>query len=69
MLLSTLGHSVQTVHNGTAALNAAGTFKPEVIFLDIGLSALNGYEVARRLRSQQQQTGAHPHLVALMGYG
>lgn len=69
MLLSTLGHSVQTVYNGRAALDAAGIFQPEVVFLDIGLPAMNGYEVARRLRSQRQQTAVHPHLVALTGYG
>ena len=40
-----------------------------MIFLDIGLPALNGYKVARRLRSQQQQTHVPPHLVALTGYG
>lgn len=69
MLLSTLGHSVQAVYNGRAALDAAGTFQPEVIFLDIGLPAMNGYDVARRLRSRWQQTAVHPHLVALTGYG
>jgi CheY-like chemotaxis protein len=39
----------------------------EVVFLDIGLPRMDGYEVARRLRAQYGS--ACPRLIALTGYG
>ncbi len=67
MLLLTLGHDVRRAHDGLAALDAAQNFRPDVALLDIGLPALDGYEVARRLR----QTAGLEHvvLVAITGYG
>ena len=43
----------------------AAIFAAEVVLLDIGLPGMNGYEVARRLRS----TDTVVRLVALTGYG
>jgi twitching motility two-component system response regulator PilG len=37
--------------DGAAALRAAGTTRPDLIFLDITLPDLDGYEVCRRLRA------------------
>jgi signal transduction histidine kinase len=51
-LLRRRGHEVCVVGDGPAALAAARTFRPEVVFLDIELPVLSGYEVARRLRQQ-----------------
>ncbi|MDI3283756.1 ATP-binding protein [Polyangium sp. 15x6] len=60
------GHEVRIVHDGLSALTAAGEQRPEVVFLDIGLPGMDGYEVARRLRA----SGHRPaRLVALTGYG
>ena len=54
MLLRLLNHDVvHVVHDGPAALRAAEEFKPEVIFLDIGLPGISGYEVARQLRKRR----------------
>jgi CheY-like chemotaxis protein/anti-sigma regulatory factor (Ser/Thr protein kinase) len=61
------GHEVSVVHDGTAALGRVETFAPEVVFLDIGLPGLDGYEVARRLR--RRPGGAELRLVAVTGYG
>ena len=61
------GHTTRVVHTGPAALAAAREFRPEVVLLDIGLPGLNGYEVARRLRSDPELAGAL--LVALTGWG
>ncbi len=67
MLLDLQGHETRSALDGPAALEAAEVFRPEVILLDIGLPGMDGYEVARRLRTQ-------PHmdktvLVAMTGYG
>lgn len=66
-LLELTGHAVWTAHNGHAALEAAAVLSPELVLLDIGLPGLNGYEVARHLRSQP--AGRDMVLVALTGYG
>ena len=51
MLLKLDGHEVHAVYGAAAALEAAGRLKPEMGFLDIGLPVMDGYEVARQLRS------------------
>jgi signal transduction histidine kinase/DNA-binding response OmpR family regulator len=66
-LLRAAGHDVQVCHDGHEALATYTTFKPEIILLDIGLPGMDGYEVARRLRSQS--ANGKPLLVALTGYG
>ena len=66
-LLDMMGHATQVVHDGAQALAAALQFLPDVVFLDIGLPGMNGYEVARALR--QTPSGAHAVLIALTGWG
>ena len=51
-LLSLLGHEVRVAYDGPTALQAAESFLPEVVLLDIGLPGMDGYEVARTLRDQ-----------------
>lgn len=67
VLLGVLGHPTEVVHTGTAALEAARRFQPEVVFLDIGLPGVDGFEVARQLRAEPVTAGAV--LVALTGWG
>ena len=67
-LLQFAGHETFVVHDGLAAVEAAGTLDPDVILLDIGLPVLNGYEAARRIR-EQQGPKRRPLLVALTGWG
>jgi CheY-like chemotaxis protein len=66
MLLQVWGHAVRTAHDGWSGLKAARSFRPQVVFLDIGLPGLDGYEVARHLR---QEFGPGIRLVAMTGYG
>ncbi len=61
------GHETRTAHTGPEALAAAHAFKPGFVFLDIGLPGMDGYEVARRLRTEAALCGAV--LVALTGWG
>jgi two-component system CheB/CheR fusion protein len=60
-------HEVKTAYSGPAALGVARVFRPEVVFLDIGLPGMDGYEIARRLREFPETAGSC--LVALTGYG
>ena len=67
MLLRLQGHKVREEYEGPRAHPAAVDFDAEVIFLDIGLPGMNGYEVAKRIREDTRLRGVH--LVALSGYG
>lgn len=67
MLLTELGHEVQVVNDGPQALTAVSQFRPELIFLDIGLPGMTGYEVAQQIRTLPN--GDTPVIVALSGYG
>src|SRR5262249_10921379 len=53
--------------DGNAALLMADEHMPEVVLLDIGMPRMDGYEVARRIRSRPW--GADVILVALTGWG
>ncbi|MGQ0653186.1 MAG: hybrid sensor histidine kinase/response regulator [Betaproteobacteria bacterium] len=67
-LLELDGHSVRTVRDGEAALEAVRTEMPEFALVDLGLPGIDGFEVARRLRSLAEE-GKRPVLVAVTGYG
>jgi PAS domain S-box-containing protein len=67
MLLELSGHITHLAHSGTDALTAARDFAPQVIFLDIGLPGLNGYEVAEFIRADVAMK--QPTLIALTGWG
>ncbi|WP_170162282.1 PAS domain S-box protein [Caldimonas tepidiphila] len=67
MMLGLLGHDTRTAHDGADALVAAREFAPAVVFCDIGMPGMNGYEVAARLRAQPAFAGTL--LVALTGWG
>jgi signal transduction histidine kinase/CheY-like chemotaxis protein len=67
MVLEESGHEVRLAHNGHAALAEFDEFEPEIVFLDIGLPEMNGYEVARELRARE--AGRSVLLLALSGYG
>jgi DNA-binding response OmpR family regulator len=66
-LLRRGGHRVDVAHTGAAALDAAGACPPHLALVDIGLPDMSGYEVATRLRRQEQLCGVL--LVALTGQG
>jgi CheY-like chemotaxis protein len=67
LLLSIDGFNAQSVHGAVAALDTVDSFEPDVVLLDIGLPVMDGYEVARRLRTRIPV--AQMRIVALSGYG
>ncbi|MDI1437006.1 hybrid sensor histidine kinase/response regulator [Polyangium sorediatum] len=66
-LLQLSGHTTEVAHTGPSALVAARAFEPDVVFLDIGLPGMTGYEVAQRLRTEEGF--GRLVLVALTGWG
>jgi PAS domain S-box-containing protein len=67
MLLELLGAEVRTVYDGPAALAALATGAPTAVLLDIGMPDMDGYEVARHIRSEPRLKGVP--LIALTGWG
>jgi PAS domain S-box-containing protein len=67
LLLEKLGHEVETAADAMAAIEAVIRSKPDVVFSDIAMPGINGYELARRLKQMPEMAGVL--LVALTGYG
>jgi signal transduction histidine kinase/DNA-binding response OmpR family regulator len=67
LVLELDGHVTRSVYSAQEALEQALAFRPDVMLLDIGLPEVDGYEVARQVRSLPQLDRVR--LVALTGYG
>ncbi len=65
-LLQGFGLEVLLAYDGPSALQIADAARPRIVLLDIGLPEMDGYEVARRLRTQSG--GRDLLLIALTGY-
>ena len=59
--------SSSTATTSTRRRRGPRAFRPDVVLVDIGLPGMNGYDVARAIRSHAH--GAHARLIALTGYG
>jgi signal transduction histidine kinase/CheY-like chemotaxis protein len=66
-MLTYFGHDVRVAHSGREALTAAREFSPNVMILDLGMPEMDGYAVARAIRSDPLL--AATRLIALSGYG
>ncbi len=66
-LLRDYGFTCASALDGPSGLETVSSFAPDAILLDLGLPGLDGYEVARRIRSQPD--GARVLIVAVTGYG
>lgn len=66
-LLRYEGYEVLAAPDGPTALQVAPEFHPDIAVLDIGLPAMDGYDLARHLR--EELGDRTPKLVAMTGYG
>jgi len=66
-LLSLLGHKVEVVHGGAAALARIEPFSPHAVLLDLGMPGMDGLETAECIRNGPP--GAQPILIAITGWG
>ncbi|MGE3803947.1 MAG: PAS domain S-box protein, partial [Gemmataceae bacterium] len=64
-LLRLQGHEVRIAHDGPDGLELAEQFHPQLVFLDLGMPHMDGFEVASRL----QQNLAAAILIAVTGWG
>jgi signal transduction histidine kinase/ActR/RegA family two-component response regulator len=66
-LLTRWGHEVQSCADGRTALERILCDPPDIALVDIGMPGMDGYELARRVRSSDETNGIQ--LVAVTGYG
>jgi PAS domain S-box-containing protein len=67
MFLETFGVTVDVAYGGAPGIEALQSFRPELVFLDLGMPGMDGYETARRIRALPE--GRDVRLVALTGWG
>jgi PAS domain S-box-containing protein len=67
LLLETFGATACAAYSGAEGLELIPKFKPELVFLDLGMPRMNGYETAARIRESAE--GRALNLVALSGWG
>ncbi|MDC0721270.1 response regulator [Nannocystis bainbridge] len=66
-LLKVSGNIVETAYDGQQGIDVADRFRPEVIFLDLGMPKLDGFGAASWIRSQPW--AADVLLIAVTGWG
>ena len=67
LLLRSLQHAVELATTSSAALEIARRWKPDLVFLDIGMPGMDGWEVARVLRGDAGPDGVR--IIAVTGRG
>jgi CheY-like chemotaxis protein len=67
-LLQLSGADVRTAYDGETALEAIESYRPSIVFLDIGLPGMDGYEVGRQARAKSSDD-RNLTLIALTGWG
>lgn len=65
VLLELENYHVRVSYDGQSGLEENDKFQPDVIFLDIGMPVMDGYEVVSRI----QKSRGKPYIVAVTGFG
>jgi len=67
LLLQRGGYDVHTAHDGKRGFELISELKPDLAIVDVGLPGMDGFQVARAVRSRPELTSVF--MVALTGYG
>lgn len=67
LLLEMDGHEVAVVHDGEGAVREAQRFRPDLVFLDLGMPGMDGFTTCRAIRDLQPEVQAA--IIALTGWG
>ena len=67
MLVEELGGSTRIAHDAASGLEAVQDYQPDIVFLDIGMPGIDGYEVCRRMRQRLAQKAIV--IIAVTGWG
>ena len=66
LLLKGAGCEVRVAYDGATALDAAEAFQPEIVFMDLGMPELDGFEACRRIRASSW--GKSVQIIAVSGW-
>jgi signal transduction histidine kinase/CheY-like chemotaxis protein len=61
------GFATFVADDGPSALQSFDNFQPQIVLLDLGMPGMDGYEIARRMRSHT--ASRQPRIVAVTGWG
>jgi CheY-like chemotaxis protein len=67
-LLSKMGHDVRVVSNGREAVGALGEMSFHLVFMDIQMPDMDGFEATAAIRSGERKTGGHVPIVAMTAH-
>jgi len=67
-MLSNLGHSVVTVSNGRQATERFAVERFDLVFMDIQMSEMNGYQATALIKERQRATGTYIPVVAMTAH-
>jgi DNA-binding response OmpR family regulator len=67
MVCKSLGHEVESAHDGLSAVETAASFHPDVVVLDVGMPRLNGYAACQRIRALPGSNDVV--IIAVTGWG
>ncbi len=67
-LLERLGFKAETASNGADALSMLDSTEYDIVFMDILMPEMDGYEAAHRIRQQQAKDGRQPWIIALTAH-
>jgi len=66
-ILRSQGHEIAIAADGRRAVELAGTYRPQIIFMDLGMPHLDGLQATRQIRAQPW--GKSIFIAALTGWG
>jgi len=66
-VLDMVGHPAQIAHGAREGLQAVASFQPDLVFLDLGMPEMNGYQVAAHIRGDDSVE--QPYLIAYTAWG
>ena len=66
-LLEAMGHDVTFLTEPTKVVDTARALQPQIVFLDLRMPRLDGWELAKQLRDLERNGGTPMRLVAVSG--
>jgi CheY-like chemotaxis protein len=66
-VIKSYGCETMAVYSGEEAIRATGSFRPDLVMMDIGMPGLDGYETVKRIRAERGTD--HIIIVAVTAWG